>query len=494
LVRAAKEQDELVKKRRAYRRQAHHLGGQHKRIDRARGKLRRRHAEIIAAAGVTNEEELEQLEQQQETISRLVRERDALTGQIVARIDQGMSEDQIARELDRRDESQLEDRRRRIERDIGRIGQKLKRLHHRQGQLAHELKSAMADRHLAELHFDLAALRHELGQRLDRWKVLSATRQFLQSVYQKYERERQPETLRKASIFLRRFTEGRYPRVWTPLGEHVLRVDTSQGQSLPVETLSRGTREQVYLSLRLALVVTYARRGTRMPMVLDDVLVNFDTTRARAAARVLVDFAKSGYQLLVFTCHEHIRAILQELGAEARELPHHAELISSPSNHSALTKQTGARSAVAKVGRSRRSAQANAERPDGQASRTREDESADRPPAPRRATRPPRRRPAKPSAPATDDQEDVNSIPNDADADQPAVAKKHHKRRATRDSKSKSELELAGEHQNNDGAKRQRPETDGDLSQPLDDDDMEVLAEWEDDDEDNEEHRDADAA
>ncbi len=494
LVRAANEQHELVKKRRTYRRQAHQLRRQHKRIDRARGKLRRRHAELIAAAGVTNEEELEQLEQQQETISRLVRERDALTGQIAARIDQGIGEDQIARELDRKDESQLDERRRRLERDIGRIGQKLKRLHRRQGQFAHELKSTMADRHLAELHFDLAALRHELGQRLDRWKVLSALRQFLQSVYQQYERERQPETLRKASIFLRRFTEGRYPRVWTPLGEDVLRVDTSPGQSLPVERLSRGTREQVYLSLRLALVVTYARRGTRMPMVLDDVLVNFDTARARAAARVLVDFAKSGYQLLVFTCHEHIRSIFQELGAEARELPHHAELISAPSSHAALSKQPGGRRAVAKAGRSRQSARANPQRPDGQASRTRENESADRLPAPRPATRPTRRQRVKNSAPVTDDQEDVNSIPNDAEADQPAVTKKHHKPRATRDSKSRSELELAGEHPNGDDAELQRPETDGDLSQSLDDDEIEVQAEWEHDDWDQQQDQDADAA
>ena len=82
--------------------------------------------------------------------------------------------------------------------------------------------------------------------------------------------------------------------MWTPLGENVLRVDDAEGHSLPVEVLSRGTREQLFLSLRLALAACYARRGAPLPLVLDDVLVNFDAERAKAAASVLRDFAAAG--------------------------------------------------------------------------------------------------------------------------------------------------------------------------------------------------------
>jgi hypothetical protein len=85
--------------------------------------------------------------------------------------------------------------------------------------------------------------------------------------------------------------------------------------------LSSGTREAVFLSLRLALVAGYARRGASLPLILDDVLVNFDTARVQSAARVLCEFAKQGHQLMMFTCHEHILRIFQEAGAEARLLP-----------------------------------------------------------------------------------------------------------------------------------------------------------------------------
>ena len=78
----------------------------------------------------------------------------------------------------------------------------------------------------------------------------------------------------------------------------------------------------MFLALRLALVAEYNRRGASMPIILDDVFVNFDDRRAsRAAAEVLVDVAHSGQQLLVFTCHEHIKEIFAALDADVRDLP-----------------------------------------------------------------------------------------------------------------------------------------------------------------------------
>jgi hypothetical protein len=73
--------------------------------------------------------------------------------------------------------------------------------------------------------------------------------------------------------------------------------------------------------LRLALVAAYARRGVHLPMILDDVLVNFDAGRAKVAASVLSEFAKEGHQLLVFTCHEHVWRMFKEIKVDSRRLP-----------------------------------------------------------------------------------------------------------------------------------------------------------------------------
>jgi hypothetical protein len=136
-----------------------------------------------------------------------------------------------------------------------------------------------------------------------------------------YERDRQPETLQEASNYLRQLTSGKYTRIWTPLAHDILFVDTAEGEPLSVQVLSRGTREQLFVSLRLALVAAYARRGIHLPMILDDVLVNFDAGRSKIAAAVVRDFAKQGHQLLVFTCHDHIWRMFQELKVDVRRIP-----------------------------------------------------------------------------------------------------------------------------------------------------------------------------
>jgi hypothetical protein len=94
--------------------------------------------------------------------------------------------------------------------------------------------------------------------------------------------------------------------------------------------LSRGAREQLFLSLRLSLAAYFARRGSPLPLILDDVLVNFDMERAKAAAQVLRDFAAQGHQMLVFTCHEHIAELFRGLKAPVNELPNNAERDPAP--------------------------------------------------------------------------------------------------------------------------------------------------------------------
>ena len=58
-----------------------------------------------------------------------------------------------------------------------------------------------------------------------------------------------------------------------------------------------------------------------MPLVLDDVLVNFDAERSARAAGVLREFAAAGHQLLVLTCHDHIARLFKQLGVRVRRLP-----------------------------------------------------------------------------------------------------------------------------------------------------------------------------
>jgi uncharacterized protein YhaN len=73
----------------------------------------------------------------------------------------------------------------------------------------------------------------------------------------------------------------------------------------------------------LALASEFARHGSILPLILDDVLVNFDTKRAGAAIQVLRSVAESGQgrQIFLFTCHEHICQMFQKVNIPVRQLP-----------------------------------------------------------------------------------------------------------------------------------------------------------------------------
>lgn len=78
-----------------------------------------------------------------------------------------------------------------------------------------------------------------------------------------------------------------------------------------VEGMSEGTRDQLYLALRLASLERALEAQEPLPLILDDILVNFDDSRARSVLRVLRDFSERA-QVLLFVHHEHLIALAQQ--------------------------------------------------------------------------------------------------------------------------------------------------------------------------------------
>jgi hypothetical protein len=183
---------------------------------------------------------------------------------------------------------------------------------------------AAARDHAGEgLQGELAAVEEQLTAQRDRRQMLERARLLLEETRAVVARDHQPPVLREASRWLARLTEGRYASITTAIDEARLEVHDADGAIWNPERLSRGTREQVFLALRLALVRDLGRHDVTLPIVMDDALVNFDDTRARAAARTLVEFLVeqgSERQMLVFTCHAHVAAMFHEAGAHVRSL------------------------------------------------------------------------------------------------------------------------------------------------------------------------------
>jgi uncharacterized protein YhaN len=191
------------------------------------------------------------------------------------------------------------------------------------GSVKQSLKALESNCEASRLRFEESQTRHELKRAAEEWLGLALARQALDRVRSKFERNCQPAALASASHYLERLTRGRYRNIWTPLGQRELRIDDERGQTLTVEQLSGGTREQLFLAVRMATVRQLAQQGIELPMVFDDVLVNFDQLRTEAAVETLLEFAEQNQQVLFFTCHLHLAHMFEARGVEPIWLPGH---------------------------------------------------------------------------------------------------------------------------------------------------------------------------
>lgn len=165
---------------------------------------------------------------------------------------------------------------------------------------------------------------------IDRCKDMLAERQneavfsaagnlLLDQVEAEYEVESRPKVFLSASKWLGLFTQGRYelrPGDATESEPTTFRAyDTTTGRGLAADELSRGTRIQLLLAVRLAFALE-AERGAQLPLILDEVLSHSDPTRYRAIAECVLKMVEKGRQVLYFTCQPSDAVAWKEMAEE----------------------------------------------------------------------------------------------------------------------------------------------------------------------------------
>ena len=181
------------------------------------------------------------------------------------------------------------------------------------GALDARIRQLEAAEELGARRQELAGLEGQAAALARDWAVRALTLRLIEETRARYERERQPDVVRAAESHFGRITGGRYTRIVAPPGDVSVRVETEGGTSRVTDQLSRGTAEQLYLALRFGLIEEFAQHAEPLPVVMDDILVNFDAERADRAASSIRDLA-SRHQVLYFTCHRWTAELLDPDG------------------------------------------------------------------------------------------------------------------------------------------------------------------------------------
>lgn len=201
------------------------------------------------------------------------------------------------------------------------IDAQVETLNRRAAQIRALIDELSAGPSIAMAEGALESARDKYVAMCSRYDAILVAHRMLDAALKEFQRERQPQIVARAQKYLERLSAGARRRLEADLladstagradaKSPPLHLVSETGQAHPIDLFSRGTREQAYLALRMALAAELSVEE-RLPLILDDVLVNFDDERAAAAARLIADVAAER-QVIFLTCHQQTRDLLRK--------------------------------------------------------------------------------------------------------------------------------------------------------------------------------------
>jgi len=156
------------------------------------------------------------------------------------------------------------------------------------------------------------SLKEKLNDQAKEWAMYKTSQYMIKKVKEIYEKQRQPNVIKRAQHIFARLTANKYLYLFAPFGEERFLVEREDGQRFNPGDLSRGTCELLYLSIRLALAMEDSIKND-FPLFLDETFVNIDKGRRVSVMNFLNELSKER-QIILFTCHEHIKEEIRLIG------------------------------------------------------------------------------------------------------------------------------------------------------------------------------------
>ena len=148
----------------------------------------------------------------------------------------------------------------------------------------------------------------ELREAVERYARVSIAATLLRKEIERYREANQGPILKRASGIFAALTLNSFKGLVPDFDDKdnpILMGVRPTNEKVSVEGMSDGTSDQLYLSLRLASLEQRLLDRDPMPLILDDILINFDDDRSCATLKLLEALSKKT-QIIFFTHHRHI--------------------------------------------------------------------------------------------------------------------------------------------------------------------------------------------
>jgi DNA repair exonuclease SbcCD ATPase subunit len=192
------------------------------------------------------------------------------------------------------------------------LEQRINSLNLEMAALTARLEQAPREGELSRILEELEGLR-EKRKKLERTgAALNLAKEILLETAKQVRRDYIPALNEEMSFFIGQLTSGKYTRASTNDALQVLLSSPETEALVPVERLSTGTIDQVYLAMRLAAVRLLEKRGEPLPLFLDEPFSQYDEARIINGFKMLKALADER-QIFFFTCRERELQLAQKV-------------------------------------------------------------------------------------------------------------------------------------------------------------------------------------
>lgn len=152
----------------------------------------------------------------------------------------------------------------------------------------------------------------------ERYIKVAAAAKLLSWAIERYREQNQGPLLSRASAIFSTLTIGRFARLLVDFESAPPRLTAlrTDGRTVDVPGLSEGTRDQLYLALRMAALEVHLAKAKALPFIADDLFINFDDERSTAGLQALRELSKQT-QVLFLSHHEHLLPRVQQVFGES---------------------------------------------------------------------------------------------------------------------------------------------------------------------------------
>jgi len=184
----------------------------------------------------------------------------------------------------------------------------------RHSKAADQLEAIGGDAAVAKIEEQRRTTRLEIEDGAMRYLRLRAGVAAAEQALRAYRDQHRSSMMMRASQAFQTISRGAYTGLATQAekDQEILVALDADGGSKVASDLSKGTRFQLYLALRVAGYHEFARTRKAVPFIADDIMETFDDFRAEEAFRLFMDMALVG-QVIYLTHHAHLCSIAQRV-------------------------------------------------------------------------------------------------------------------------------------------------------------------------------------